>query len=145
MNDGPLIVQSDKTLLLEVDHELARECRAAITLPASDLSDQMTAFDRTLDGNLRAVYRCCAVAIPHMKREPIGMLVLPLLTAMTQGWAIGWASAPYDPYWANRYPNRAALMAAAPMGVAFDCWPPVFEYTSVSSTRTLTSRPCAST
>lgn len=55
--------------------------------------------------------------IPHMKREPIGMLVLPLLTASTQGWAIGWASAPYDPNWANRYPNRAALMAAAgPVG-----------------------------
>src|SRR5213078_2448840 len=30
MNDGPLIVQSDKTLLLEVDHELAGECRKAI-------------------------------------------------------------------------------------------------------------------
>ena len=30
MSDGPLIVQSDKTLLLEVDHPLARECRAAI-------------------------------------------------------------------------------------------------------------------
>jgi len=51
--------------------------------------------------------------IPHVRREPIGMLVLPLITAFTQGWAIGWASAPYDPYWANRYPNRAALMAAA--------------------------------
>ncbi|MEO6511332.1 MAG: helicase-associated domain-containing protein, partial [Nocardioides sp.] len=30
MNDGPLIVQSDKTLLLEVDHEQAAECRKAI-------------------------------------------------------------------------------------------------------------------
>lgn len=30
MTDGPLIVQSDKTLLLEVDHELADECRLAI-------------------------------------------------------------------------------------------------------------------
>ncbi|WP_110182981.1 DNA repair helicase XPB [Nocardioides solisilvae] len=30
MNDGPLIVQSDKTLLLEVDHERAQECRRAI-------------------------------------------------------------------------------------------------------------------
>ncbi|WP_046469904.1 DNA repair helicase XPB [Allosalinactinospora lopnorensis] len=30
MADGPLIVQSDKTLLLEVDHELADECRRAI-------------------------------------------------------------------------------------------------------------------
>jgi len=55
--------------------------------------------------------------LPHIQREPIGMLVLPLLTALTQGWAIGWASAPYDPYWAARYPKRAALMAAAgPVG-----------------------------
>jgi DNA excision repair protein ERCC-3 len=30
VSDGPLIVQSDKTLLLEVDHPLARDCRAAI-------------------------------------------------------------------------------------------------------------------
>ncbi len=30
MNDGPLIVQSDKTLLLEVDHEQATDCRKAI-------------------------------------------------------------------------------------------------------------------
>jgi Zn-dependent protease len=51
--------------------------------------------------------------IPHIKREPIGMLVVPLLTSLTNGWAIGWASAPYDPYWAARHPRRAALMAAA--------------------------------
>src|SRR5437762_116542 len=51
--------------------------------------------------------------IPHIRREPFGMLILPLLTALTQGWAIGWASAPYDPHWAARYPKRAALMAAA--------------------------------
>ena len=30
MNDGPLIVQSDKTLLLEVDHPSAAEARKAI-------------------------------------------------------------------------------------------------------------------
>ena len=30
MTDGPLIVQSDKTLLLEVDHEQAADCRKAI-------------------------------------------------------------------------------------------------------------------
>ena len=55
--------------------------------------------------------------VPHIRREPIGMLVLPLLTSFTQGWAIGWASAPYDPLWAARYPTRAALMAAAgPVG-----------------------------
>jgi hypothetical protein len=30
VTDGPLIVQSDKTLLLETDHPLADECRRAI-------------------------------------------------------------------------------------------------------------------
>ncbi|MFV9426927.1 helicase-associated domain-containing protein, partial [Rhodococcus aetherivorans] len=30
MADGPLIVQSDKTVLLEVDHERANEARQAI-------------------------------------------------------------------------------------------------------------------
>jgi Zn-dependent protease len=51
--------------------------------------------------------------MPHIKREPIGMLLVPLLTAFTQGWAIGWASTPYDPRWAERHPQRAALMSAA--------------------------------
>jgi DNA excision repair protein ERCC-3 len=30
VSDGPLVVQSDKTLLLEVDHPLAEECRLAV-------------------------------------------------------------------------------------------------------------------
>jgi Zn-dependent protease len=51
--------------------------------------------------------------LPHIRREPIGMLVVPLLTAFTNGWAIGWASTPYDPQWAARHPRRAASMAAA--------------------------------
>jgi Zn-dependent protease len=51
--------------------------------------------------------------IPHIKREPIGMLVVPLITTFTMGWTMGWASAPYDPVWAERHPRRAALMAAA--------------------------------
>ncbi len=50
---------------------------------------------------------------PHVRRAPFGMLVVPLLTSLTQGWTIGWASAPYDPAWADRHPRRAALMAAA--------------------------------
>ncbi|MCC6348511.1 MAG: site-2 protease family protein [Candidatus Eisenbacteria bacterium] len=50
---------------------------------------------------------------PHIRRAPFGMLVVPLLTSLTQGWTIGWASAPYDPEWAERHPRRAALMAAA--------------------------------
>jgi DNA excision repair protein ERCC-3 len=30
MTDGPLIVQSDKTLLLDIDHPMSVECRRAI-------------------------------------------------------------------------------------------------------------------
>jgi Zn-dependent protease len=51
--------------------------------------------------------------LPHIRREPIGMLVVPLLTAFANGWAIGWASTPYDPAWAARHPRRAAAMAVA--------------------------------
>jgi Zn-dependent protease len=51
--------------------------------------------------------------IPHVRREPLGMLVVPLISTFTTGWAMGWASAPYDPAWAERYPRRAAWMAAA--------------------------------
>ncbi|MGH3745642.1 MAG: helicase-associated domain-containing protein, partial [Mycobacteriales bacterium] len=36
MSDGPLIVQSDKTLLLEVEHPMAQEARAAIA-PVAEL------------------------------------------------------------------------------------------------------------
>lgn len=51
--------------------------------------------------------------IPHIKREPFGMVVVPLLSFYFGGWMIGWASAPYDPMWANRYPKRAGIMAMA--------------------------------
>ena len=39
----------------------------------------------------------------------------------------------------------AANFATAPIGVDLDAWPPVLEYTSVSSTRMFTLRPDAST
>jgi Zn-dependent protease len=51
--------------------------------------------------------------IPHMKREPFGMVILPIMSVALSGWPIGYASAPYDPVWAQRYPNRAAWMALA--------------------------------
>jgi Zn-dependent protease len=51
--------------------------------------------------------------VPHIRREPVGMVLVPLLTAFSNGWALGWASTPYDPIWAERYPRRAALMSLA--------------------------------
>ena len=52
---------------------------------------------------------------PHVRRHPVGMLVVPILSFVLNGgrWMIGWASAPYDPVWASRFPRRAAYMAAA--------------------------------
>lgn len=50
---------------------------------------------------------------PHIRREPFGMVVLPLLSVLVAGWPFGYASAPYDPRWALRHPRRAALMALA--------------------------------
>jgi hypothetical protein len=50
---------------------------------------------------------------PHVRREPFGMIVVPLLSWFLGGWMIGWASAPYNPEWAKQYPRRAALMALA--------------------------------
>jgi Zn-dependent protease len=54
--------------------------------------------------------------LPHMKREPFGMVILPIVTLVTSGFPIGFASAPYDPAWAARHPRRAAWMALAGPG-----------------------------
>jgi Zn-dependent protease len=50
---------------------------------------------------------------PHVRREPIGMVVVPILSFLSAGWIMGWASAPYDPQWAERHPRRAGWMALA--------------------------------
>jgi len=53
--------------------------------------------------------------LPHIRREPFGTVLVPLVSFFLMGgqWMFGWASAPYDPYWEERHPGRAALMALA--------------------------------
>lgn len=51
--------------------------------------------------------------VPHIKREPLGTIVVPLLSYFYGGWMFGWASAPYDRDWSRRHPDRAALMSLA--------------------------------
>ena len=53
--------------------------------------------------------------IPHMQREPFGMVMLPLLSLWMSNasWCFGYASTPINPIWAYRHPKRAALMSAA--------------------------------
>ena len=51
--------------------------------------------------------------VPHIRREPWGMVVIPLVSFLFFGWMIGWASAPYNPEWQARHPRRGGLMALA--------------------------------
>lgn len=51
--------------------------------------------------------------LPHIRRSPFGLVVVPLLTFPLLNWMIGWASAPYDPRWAAGHPRRYAAMSVA--------------------------------
>jgi Zn-dependent protease len=83
---------------------LSLTCHEAAHALAAKLGGDMTAFEGgqvTLN------------PIPHMKREPFGTILFPLITYFMSGWMMGWASAPFDPQWAQRHPRRAAWMALA--------------------------------
>ena len=51
--------------------------------------------------------------VPHIRREPFGMVVAPILTYLVGGWMMGWASIPLDPYWSQRHPRRSAWVSIA--------------------------------
>src|SRR5580658_3233271 len=51
--------------------------------------------------------------IPHIRRSPFGMVVVPILSFLVGGWMIGWASAPFNSAWQRQYPRRSAWMALA--------------------------------
>lgn len=66
--------------------------------------------------------------LPHIQREKFGMVLVPLASFFLNGgnWMIGWASAPFNPYWAARYPKRSFIMSLAgplshllPLGTAW--------------------------
>lgn len=52
---------------------------------------------------------------PHVKRSPFGMVVIPIITFLMSGggYMFGFASAPYDPFWAQRNPRKYAGMSFA--------------------------------
>jgi Zn-dependent protease len=79
------------------------------------------AFAAKLGGDLTAFHggQVTLNPAPHMRREPFGMLVVPILSYVLGGWMIGWASAPYDPFWQTRHPRRAAWMSLAGPGANF--------------------------
>jgi Zn-dependent protease len=79
------------------------------------------AFAAKLGGDLTAFHggQVSLDPIPHIRREPFGMVVFPILSYVMGGWMMGWASAPYDPLWAQRHPRRAAWMSLAGPGANF--------------------------
>jgi Zn-dependent protease len=79
-------------------------CHEASHALAAKIGGDMTAFEGgqvTLN------------PIPHVRRSPFGMVVVPIVSYLLGGWMIGWASAPFDPSWQRRYPRRSAWMALA--------------------------------
>lgn len=89
---------------------LSTTCHEAAHALAAKLGGDLTAFHGgqvSLD------------PIPHIRREPFGMVIFPILSFLAGGWMMGWASAPYDPFWANRHPRRAAWMSLAGPGANF--------------------------
>ena len=89
-----------------------------VFLFSTTLHEAAHAWAAKLGGDLTAYHggQVSLDPIPHIRREPFGMVILPLLTALTIGFPIGFASAPYDPAWAQRYPKRSAWMALAGPG-----------------------------
>lgn len=53
--------------------------------------------------------------LPHIQREPFGMVLVPIASVLLSGGnsLFGWASAPFDPEWERQHPRKSALMAMA--------------------------------
>lgn len=90
-------------------------CWYVTFLFCTTLHEAAHAWVAKLGGDMTAYYggQVSIDPVPHIRREPIGMVVLPVISLLISGWPFGYASAPYDPYWAERYPKRAAWMALA--------------------------------
>jgi Zn-dependent protease len=89
-----------------------------VFLFSTTLHEAAHAWAAKLGGDLTA-YHGGQVSLdprPHIRREPIGMVLLPVFTVLMSGWPMGFASAPFDPAWAMRYPKRAGWMALAGPG-----------------------------
>ena len=82
---------------------------------STTLHEAAHAWAAKLGGDLTA-YHGGQVSLdprPHIRREPFGMVLLPVVSTVLSGWPFGFASAPYDPEWALRHPRRAGWMAIA--------------------------------
>jgi len=87
----------------------------AVLIVSLTLHEAFHAFAAKRGGDLTA-YRGGQASLdprPHIRREPFGTVLVPLVSFSMSGWMIGWASTPYDPRWADAHPRRAAWMSLA--------------------------------
>jgi Zn-dependent protease len=90
-------------------------CWYVVFLASTTLHEASHAFAALKLGDDTA-YRAGQVSLdptPHIRREPIGMVVVPVVFYFMAGYIVGWASAPYNPEWARANPKRAGIMSAA--------------------------------
>ena len=83
---------------------LSTTCHEAAHALAAKIGGDMTAFEGG---------QVSLNPIPHIRREPFGMVLMPIIGITMGSGLIGWASAPFDPQWARTHPKRAAWMALA--------------------------------
>src|SRR6185312_16333232 len=71
------------------------------------------AFAARLGGDTTASDRGLATLNPlvHFRRQPVGMIIVPIVSFLVSGGMMGWASVPYNRAWAAQHPHRAAWMA----------------------------------
>jgi len=48
---------------------------------------------------------------PHIRRSPIGMVLVPIVSYWQLGWMVGFASVPFNAKWGRANPLRQALMS----------------------------------
>src|SRR5258705_9500420 len=57
--------------------------------------------------------------VPHIQREPWGMVVIPILSLIMTGNLFGWASAPYDPLWERRQDRESTRLNSSHLGISY--------------------------
>ena len=50
---------------------------------------------------------------PHIRRSPIGMVLVPIISYVQLGWMVGFASVPFNAEWGRKNPTKQALMSLA--------------------------------
>lgn len=50
---------------------------------------------------------------PHIRRSPIGMVLVPIISYVQLGWMVGFASVPFNGDWGRQNPRKQAYMSLA--------------------------------